>query len=159
MRVTTTAPAVKRKTSPKKTQKKSKVQDQRKSRQLLRQIEESIAKIESKTDNFVPRNEVELPKTVDFSLPFEEGEGDVIYQDILVRHLKENLRLPGFGKVTLKLSLQKNGGVTNIEVIQTESDKNRNYLSDSLKTLSFPPFQGDLDDFDEQTFLITFHCD
>src|SRR5690348_14785965 len=85
---------------------------------LLKELEESIAKIEDKGDKHklskrVPPSRVQ-PLHIDAS-------NDASYIDILTQHLHTSLHLPDFGEVKIELTLQQDGTVATLKVLNAES--------------------------------------
>lgn len=74
------------------------------------------------------------------------------YADALIAHLQQHLALPEFGQVQLQITLRKEGGVAHLVVLKSESEKNREYLEDALRTMWLPPFTG----MGERTIRCTF---
>jgi len=103
--------------------------------------------------------QLSVPKPVDFSEKILDDSSTAVYQDLLINTLRERLKLPGPGTVKLKLTLTKSGIIRALEVLSSESELNRGYLESHLKLLDFPPFEGDLEGTDEQTFLLSFCSD
>jgi len=131
-----------------------------KRKKLLKTLEESIAKIDEKRDNNSLKKELTLPKRVDFSQEFVEDDLlEKDYGQLLIDELKNSLKLPQVGEVRLKLTLEKNGRVVDVEVLQSESEANKGYLLGNLQKMTFPPFVDSLKDYDQQTFLLTFCSD
>jgi hypothetical protein len=140
--------------------KKKVVKQVPKRKKLLQNLEESIAKIDGKRDNSTAKTDLVLPISVDFSREVvEEEQLEVAYQERLVDELKSSLKLPGCGNVTVKLTLAKNGNVLGVQIVHGASDINKEYLSSMLTVMNFPPFEGSLRQYNEQTFLLTFCSD
>lgn len=133
---------------------------------LLQELEESIAKIENKSDKgatvkrapdssktFAPiLLQIDSPIGNDASA--EEGESD--YTDTLVSHLHRSLSLPDYGEVKIQLSLRQDGTVAKLIVLKTQSEKNKQYLESNLPRLRFPRFDGAYANKKEYTFILTF---
>lgn len=122
--------------------------------ELLQQLDRSLAKIEQ-----APKIERPLVKSSP-SLPTLKidhfGGEDSEYESELIHFLRGQLSLPEVGEVQMKLSLQNNGAFVKMEIVRTQSVKNRDYLQAVLPTLSFPLFMGMLAKTKEETFVITF---
>ncbi len=133
---------------------------------LIRELEESIAKIENKSDKGTASRRAPISSKAtlapivlqidmtDASSYSDAGEGD--YTDLLVSHLHQHLSLPEFGEVKIQLSLQQDGTVGKIVVLKAESEKNKKYLESNLPRLRFPRFEGTYAKKKESTFILTF---
>lgn len=77
------------------------------------------------------------------------------YRDELGARLKKLLKLPEHGEVKIKLTLDKTGKFIRVDIVNTESDKNKKYIENTIKTLTFPSFQGAFQNLPEYTFSIT----
>ncbi|HLB53074.1 MAG TPA: hypothetical protein VJK48_05130 [Chlamydiales bacterium] len=62
------------------------------------------------------------------------------YADAVMQFLKENLQLPEFGEVVINLEIESSGHIAKIEILQTGSLKNSDFLKKRLPELSFPCF-------------------
>lgn len=131
---------------------------------LLKELEESIAKIEQKPDKKVSKTSELTPKwsgrlnvdKVDISLPSSENYGDSFEQQLILS-LHEALQLPEYGMVKMKLTLKSDGSFVRCEVLQAESQKNKSYLEKQIRHVKFPPFSGLLFMNQQQyTFTLTF---
>ncbi|MBI2812372.1 MAG: hypothetical protein HYX67_16325 [Candidatus Melainabacteria bacterium] len=133
---------------------------------LLKELEESIAKIEKSSDKGVASKrtptiaKAAAPITLQIDIPFEKGsnaeEGEEDYTDTLIRHLHQSLSLPDYGEVKIQLSLRQDGSVAKIVVLTTQSEKNKRYLESILPSLRFPRFDGVFASKKEHTFTLTF---
>ncbi len=138
------------------------------SKQLLLELEESIAKIDPKRDTL--RSERPSPFSPSASLPkvefnkvehttqtsFEEEDSLDDYADVLVHYLHHHLKLPEYGVVKIQLILQKDGFVKKLIVLQSESERNKKHLEQELPKMRFPDFGILLSGKKEQTFVLTF---
>jgi hypothetical protein len=74
----------------------------------------------------------------------EKGEAwgvqEVNYRDQVGETLRSELKLPEYGAVTIRLTLGHLGKVINVEIVNSQSGKNRAYVEKTLPMLSFPPF-------------------
>ena len=133
---------------------------------LLKELEESIAKIENKSDKGTTNkkasisNKAFVPISLQIDTPSsefsnnEEGQGD--YTETLINHLHQCLSLPDYGEVKIQLSLRQDGTVDKVVVLKTQSEKNRQYLENHLPRLRFPRFDGSYASKKEWTFTLTF---
>ncbi|MCI0381846.1 MAG: hypothetical protein L0207_02190 [Chlamydiae bacterium] len=129
-----------------------------KAQKLIKQLEESVAKIETKRDKRRTGNEI-----AEFRFPFklqidniEIGKSEIAFETLLTQKLKNHLVLPEQGAVKCKITVDQNGKVIYFATIKTESEKNEKYLEKEMKNFIFPPFQGDLSDKKTFTFILTF---
>jgi len=127
---------------------------------LLRELEETIAKIDEKRDKLStskkskPVNKIEPLQSESFH-HLESERNEVDYKETLVMYLHQSLNLPDFGDVKIQVTLRQDGSVENLKVLKAESDKNRKYLEMHLPLLKFPPLQGSSGK-KENTFILTF---
>jgi hypothetical protein len=137
-----------------------------KTKKLLEDLQESIAKIELNRDNSLPAKTITLPRPItelkadayEIHADASDEEG-IFYRDILIQYLKDTLHLPGYGTVKIKLSLEHQGRVENVAIASSDSEVNRLYLEKILQELDFPPFTGDLSGKNSYTFSLTFCSD
>jgi hypothetical protein len=137
-----------------------------KTKQLLNELQESIAKIETNRDNILPAHTISVPNPISalkadrYQIQSENvEEGGFVYRDMLVHYLKDALHLPGYGTVKVELTLNYSGDVQNLAVIYSDSEINRLYLQQTLQNLSFPQFIGELCNKKTYTFCLTFCSD
>lgn len=157
------APLVRREEGPKKSAKvkKSPPSHEPIPQSLLKELEESIAKIEGKRDNLYRKEKVSAPPPLQIdnlknreSSVREEGEAE--YQLTLVQCLHHSLNLPEFGEVKIQLTLKQDGTVEGVVVMKAESEKNRQYLQKNLPLLKFPQLSGPFSNKKQHTFILTF---
>ena len=65
------------------------------------------------------------------------------------------LRLPEFGEVKIKLTLERTGRVIKVQVLNAESELNRKYIEKEIESLALPPFGNNFKGMTEFTFSIT----
>jgi hypothetical protein len=133
---------------------------------LLQQLEESIAKIENKSDKTAYSQRATIAgkaireATLQIDSTLEDGAGseqdDGNYTDALIQCLHQSLSLPDYGEVKIQLSLRQDGTVAKIVVLKTQSEKNRQYLQSHLTRLRFPPLEGVYANKKECAFVLTF---
>lgn len=80
---------------------------------------------------------------------------ELSYKDELVRRLKLLLKLPELGEIKMQLTIDRDGTVAKLVVLQTESQKNRNYVETTLPTLHLPAFGDRFKDKNQYTFPVT----
>jgi hypothetical protein len=133
---------------------------------LLKELEESIAKIETKSDKGAASKKTPInsqaftPISLQIDNPLSDDstaeEGESSYPDTLASHLHRSLSLPDYGEVKIQLSLRQDGTVVKLIVLKTQSEKNRQYLESNLPRLQFPRFEGAYASKKEYTFILTF---
>jgi hypothetical protein len=157
-------------TAPQKKEAKTTTKKPAVSQKLIKELEESIAKIDEKPDNFKSekysaktKSQAQAPLVLNslqretFVGPFTEQEITPIeIKELLVLELKNSLHLPDFGEVTMRLILRRDGSVAEVKVLKSASKKNSEYLERELPKHSFS-FVADLGLKDnERNFVITF---
>ena len=114
---------------------------------LLRELEETIAKIDENRDKIYtskklsPAQKVKpLELAIDGVNDVEVnlGEASANYRETLVAFLHQTLNLPDYGEVKIQVTLRRDGSVEKLKVLKTESEKNRKYLETHLPLLKFP---------------------
>lgn len=132
---------------------------------LLRELEETIAKIDENRDKLYTSKKPKTPTLAQPQIqPLSIDREDLLevevketgYKETLIQVLHASLNLPDYGEVKIQLKLRRNGTVETLKVLKTESQKNRKYLEAKLPLLKFPPFEGALADQNAQTFVLTF---
>lgn len=79
---------------------------------------------------------------------------ELTYQEELIGRLKLLLRLPEYGLVRVKLTLERSGKVKQLTVTNAESSKNKSYIEKTLPTLTFPAFGNNFSGQDSFTFSL-----
>jgi hypothetical protein len=142
------------KTPPKQVKKEiPKVKPSPLAQKLVRELEESIAKIEGSHDKVDTSLELETPRTID-ALKIESFKPNLTnddYTGTLILCLQQSLNLPDFGEVKIKLTLRHDGTVEQLTVLKAESENNRRYLETHLPHVKFPALNNL-----EHTFVLTF---
>lgn len=139
-----------------------------KRQQLLAEAQKSIAQIDRASDpvKTVAKSSAvaNIPGTIEHLQVETLGEGacggeftvqEMRYYEELASHLKRQLRLPEYGQVRIKLSLERSGKFLEASVMHAESKKNRQYLEQMLPKLKYPGF-GTQFAADQHTFIIAF---
>jgi hypothetical protein len=132
---------------------------------LLRDLEESIAKIDEKRDKLHAKkrelsknkqsDEIKAVQPTDYAALAESANVDD-YQSLLVSYLRGELQLPEFGEVKIELTLHSNGSVAKWVVVKSESEKNRKHLESKLPHMKFPPPGKLLFGKEQHQFVLTF---
>lgn len=126
-------------------------------KELVKQLEESVAKIEKKRDN--RRAQMDQSPLQIEQLPSEEKipEVEESAHDALIRILKESLHLPEYGEVKIELTIKMgDGSVTHLSVLHSKSEANRKYLEKTLKSMVFSLPEKKNENNQEQTFTLLF---
>lgn len=126
---------------------------------LLKELEESIAKIEKSGDKGTakPKKTLASPAPLQIDTPLAEAaDAEEDYTDALIGHLHQCLTLPDYGEVKIQLSLRQDGTVIKLVVLRAQSEKNKQYLEKNLPQLRFPRFDGAYASKKECVFTFTF---
>lgn len=131
---------------------------------LLASAEESIAKIDKNRDKGgakASKAGMTVPGKIDkLQIDAITVGGDVLtgteatYRDELSMKLRRLLRLPEFGDVKLKLTLERSGKIANVSVLSAQSSLNRTYIESTLPTLKFSDFGKNFSGQSQYTFVI-----
>lgn len=137
-----------------------------KRRELLSNAQKSIAKIDHVYDKLAAEtaNTVAgvIPAKIDTlqveTLAIESANSlspqEKSYYDELASRLKLVLRLPEFGEVRIKLTLDRSGKFVKVVIMSAESVKNSTYIEKTLPTLTYPSFGTNFSDQPQYTFII-----
>lgn len=154
-----TAEKVSKEVQPKKSEGKEK-EVAKQLKQSLNKAKESLEKI-----NVEPRAAPSTPKDSSVAFvsslnaeAFQENalsSENAVYQDELVFTLRQNLKLPEYGKVDILLTLSSKGEVVLLKIESAKSALNRAYVERELPRLIFAPFKGSFAKNSEFLFHIT----
>lgn len=124
--------------------------------QVAALMRQSLEKLEnpSKVTPKTPTKATTTPSKLS-SLASESLAQDATYQRDLVAYLEDALEFPEKGKVRIKLSLKRDGGVQKLEIVETSSEKNKKFVETQIPGLSFPPFGRNFGSEIVHTFSIT----
>jgi hypothetical protein len=133
---------------------------------LLKELEESIAKIEDNRDKHKLSKKPSAKTPLSAIAPLQIDSTDTIteehtdesgdYISALAGHLHATLHLPDFGEVKIELTLRQDGTVVKLKVLNTESQQNRKYLESHLPLIKFPHLTGSYAKKNEHTFILNF---
>lgn len=141
-----------------------------KQQELLAKAKQNIAKMGESRDKIASNKSVSLettsiPKQLESlqidaipagtNTPAELNAKEIDYRDGIAYRLKLALKLPEYGAVQIKLTLERSGQMIQVQFTHSESSKNKQYLEKMLPTLVFPPFENNFADLAQYTFLIT----
>ena len=124
---------------------------------LLDELDKSIENMAKPSKSKAPRGKAHMPSLeIEQGGPISAPSQDLQYQEILAAFFHEQLQLPEFGEVTIKVTVHKDGTIKTATVTRSESSKNRKYLEEQLPRLHLPRPTSSTFFEDQQTFLITF---
>lgn len=81
------------------------------------------------------------------------------YEEILAERLRLLLTLPDYGDVKIKLTVSRIGHVVSVDVLQADSEENRQYVLKTLPMTKLPAFGKDLKGRDQETFRLVLSND
>ena len=117
-------------------------------KEVIRDLQKSIAKIDAKRDK---RKVTKQPKPAQLKqMPHPQ------YPVLLSQVLKKGLHLPEEGDVKLALTLNRQGEIVEMKILNSDSAMNAKYLEDAIMQLRFPPFTRDIIHKKQHTFTLTF---
>lgn len=125
---------------------------------ILKQLEESIAKIEQKDDKQCKSSAIvtaSLSSKVVVT-PVREEPTLSSYTASLVKELTRMLQLPEYGEVKIKIKVKPDGKIIELVVLQAESNINKQYLEKHLPNIVLPKYNEKVTLNNEQTFTLTF---
>lgn len=125
---------------------------------ILKQLEESIAKIEQKDDKQCKSSTIvtaSLSSKVAVA-PAQEEPALLSYTASLVKELTQMLQLPEYGEVKIKIIVSPAGKIIELLVLQAESKANKLYLEKCLPNIVLPKYNEKVTLNNEQTFTLTF---
>lgn len=140
-----------------------------KQQKLLSQAQETIAKIDKSRDKVSRTNlsdpgfvhspvaisNLQIDSFADYGSKQQLSSQEASYRDELASRLKLLLKLPEYGEVKIKLTLERSGKVAKVVIISAASATNRKYVEKTLPTLTFPAFGANFDQSSQFTFSIT----
>ena len=120
---------------------------------LLAAAKEKIAKIDLSNHNGTGAIALEAPSTIKSlridttSSGSQESAGSADYYAQMVQRLRMSLRMPEDGDVKVRMTIDRSGRVTQVIVVSSVSQKNRDYVVRNLPDVRLPPlgayFQGE----------------
>ncbi|MBS0649353.1 MAG: hypothetical protein JSS10_09045 [Verrucomicrobia bacterium] len=126
--------------------------------QVLKEIDEALAKIDEKVYSR-PQSKLDVPQIKgssasqipfsDFGEMFDEAGTDT---DVLQAFFAETLKLPENGEVRTQLTIKKDGTVAQLVVLEAQSQKNKAYLEKNIPLLKLPVH------YDKETTIIFTFC-
>lgn len=138
----------------------------KKKQELLKNAQAQLAKVKKNTPSpptLAERTTPSIDKLHLNAVPLGNSKGETVqqtkYQDELASRLKLLLKLPEEGDVKLKLTLESSGKVSKVEILSSQSEMNRKYVSEKMPTLSFAPFGNDFGSTSSYAFVIVLKSD
>lgn len=139
--------------------------------QALASARENMARIDKNRDIIQTSKTAELSDTKVGSIEhlqveaFLESSGQQFssqersYHQELISRLKLQLKLPDYGEVKVKLTLERSGHVAKVSVIAAESSKNRAYIEKKLPDMNYPSFGSNFPEHSQYTFVLVLSND
>lgn len=143
-------------------------------KELLSRAQENIAKIGQTRDKISSTKissfaETAIPGQLENlqidALPVGSGVSaelsakEISYRDEVAVRLKSALKLPDYGKVKLKLTLNRSGKVATVVIVNSENVQNKEYIEKTVPKLIFPPFGTRFGDASQFTFMVSLNND
>ena len=125
---------------------------------IVKQLEESIAKIEQKDDKQCKSSTIVTASLSTKAVVTLEQEEPILssYTASLVKELTQMLQLPEYGEVKIKIIFSPAGKIMDLLVLQAESKANKLYLEKCLPNIVLPKYNEKVTLNNEQTFTLTF---
>ena len=125
---------------------------------LLERLEKELNKLDDSKNVTRNKSELSQPKKTDTLKALKEDKKEQPeYKQLLVSQIRQNLKLPEYGEVKISFVIDTDGRVENINILDSESLINQNYLKNSLTELQFSWFN---EIFNEpQEFIVIFKND
>lgn len=138
---------------------KKDIQKIEKKASLISALEKQIKTLEKKEEKSSSKNDLLIPKNVkkidiDKLLDIVQKNDSNNYKELLVKELQNNLNLPEYGAVKVSLKIHPTGEISDIVILDSQSEKNQRYLKNSLIEISFKSINKMFDD--TQEFTVTF---
>ncbi len=127
-----------KKNSPKCTPECTKERTHKIDNHLLQQISESLETIAAPTQ-MARQVEISLPQSIEIA-KMEKSDQQFRYKEMILTILQNQLELPEFGEVIVKIKINEKGSVFYCEILKTQSNKNGEFLKKRLQELTFPCF-------------------
>ena len=141
---------------------------QAKKKELLASVSKNLEKVKPTSTSSLKKENATLAKIKPLALGSLSVDAEILndgkdsfnvrevsYRNELASRLKNVLKLPENGEVKIKLTIGSTGKFINLIVTGFESKKNRKYIEEAIKKLTFPSFSGNFNNATEYTFSIT----
>lgn len=122
---------------------------------LIKELNESLAKIEGKSHKQEPLKTASCHRSLKLQVDEAAGKEENYAQD-LIQYLQSVLELPDLGTVKVELTLKHDGTLLKMRYLESASIQNKKFLENELQRLKYPPFRGALQQQQEHSFVITF---
>jgi hypothetical protein len=119
---------------------------------LIAQMENELSVLEEKR-NWSKSPSLQLPKEPQEA---KTQEIDPSYGEVLVEYLQNALELPELGEVKVDLELDVLGHILRVDIVESKSKKNGEFLKKRLPELSLPCFNENQKSHATVVFTITF---
>ena len=141
-------------------------------RQKLAKVQENLAKVEqtgekiknaysiSKANVSSATSELKLEidaLPIGTRIPIELSTKEINYRDEISMRVIRELALPEHGSGTIKLTIGRSGKIDRVEVMESASSRNKEFILKNLPNLRFPPFENRFKDSLQYTFIIKFN--
>jgi len=126
---------------------------------ILKDLEKAFSNLEEKKTTLTTEKSLHIPKTVSILHQIEtisNQKNSSLNTQAIIHFLEEHLELPEKGAVKIQLFLNANGSIKDLVVLSSESQKNAQYLKNTLPKLTFPCFNGSNRSEIPQDFTICF---
>ncbi len=125
---------------------------------LLKNLEKSLQSFSGPAPSFEAEvtpllHPAKIALNLDRQPAFNDGQS---CKERLSRELKNMLRLPEFGTVSVSFCVNKEGKISNVMIMESQSQKNQQYLKKTLPELSFPWFNQYISETEAHDFTIVF---
>ena len=134
-----------------------------KRQEAVKKAQASLAKLTKVSKNSSTSNAIEASAPrVEFAartnVPSTQSTSSVTnattYENELTQRLRMELRLPEYGEVRIALILTRDGRVRHVEVTETQSAANRNYVQSKIPSIRFSEFGKRFPEEDTRRFVL-----
>ncbi len=93
----------------------------------------------------------------DLSEKISDPEGITGYRDILTAYFKSRLTLPREGKVTVEITIDRDGSIVSTRVVRADDPGISRFMEEQLSEMTLPPLSGEYKGKNKSVFLLTFY--
>jgi hypothetical protein len=104
------------------------------SQKLLQDIESNLQALTSPVVKERVKTEISIPTLHIESITFEESNST----ERIAAFLQDSLQLPEYGEVKVALSLDRSGKLLHLDILDSKSEKNKQFIKNRLPELQFP---------------------
>lgn len=115
---------------------------------VFQEIAESLEALSSEAAR--TRTILTVPSKIQSKAEIAPSKFDPTYGELLIAYLQNELDLPEYGEVKVKIEIDRFGRLVDCEILEAKSFKNAEFLKNRLPELAFPCLN------DPQSFTITF---